>query len=145
MSAREAGRRLRWKIWARKKRYVIRRNPRLDRLYRAAVAVVGTVMILAGMVMVPLPTPGFGWILIFLGLGVLSTEFTWAKWLTGHVRRGYDAVRHWFARQSASERIGMVTALAVVVVTALWLSGSLGTAGGWVGYDSAWLSGPFRR
>ena len=69
---------MRMKIWHRQRRYAIRRHRNLDRLYRFGVGVVGTLMVLAGMVLIPLPIPGPGWATFFLGLGVLSTEFEWA-------------------------------------------------------------------
>lgn len=48
---------------------------------------VGTVMMLAGLVMIPLPIPGPGWVTLFLGLAVLSTEFAWAHRVTSFIRR----------------------------------------------------------
>lgn len=135
---------LRIKIWFRKERYQIRQHPRWNHAYRAGVGAVGTLMILCGAVMVPLPTPGFGWILIFLGLGVMSTEFAWAKKLTHWVRRGYDWVRHWFGRRSMAERVSMVSAVVVLVLGVLWLSGMMGTAASWAGVEHRWLSGPIR-
>ncbi|MFT3662858.1 MAG: TIGR02611 family protein [Gordonia sp. (in: high G+C Gram-positive bacteria)] len=79
--------RLRIKIWHRRNRYAIRQNPVLNQAYRFAVGIVGTVMMLAGMVMIPLPVPGPGWVTLFLGLAVLSTEFTWAHRVTAFLRR----------------------------------------------------------
>ncbi|MFC0315067.1 TIGR02611 family protein [Gordonia phosphorivorans] len=79
--------RLRLKIWHRKQRFVIRQRPVLNQIYRLAVGVVGTVMMLAGLVMIPLPIPGPGWVTLFLGLAVLSTEFAWAHRATSFIRR----------------------------------------------------------
>lgn len=78
--------RLRLKIWHRRQRFVIRRNPVLNQIYRFAVGVVGTLMMLAGLAMIPLPIPGPGWVTLFLGLAVLSTEFTWAHRVTSFLR-----------------------------------------------------------
>ncbi|MCF8603341.1 PGPGW domain-containing protein [Gordonia sp. HY442] len=77
--------RLRIKIWHRKQRYTIRRHRKLNMLYRVGVAVVGTVLLLAGLVMIPLPIPGPGWGAFFLGLGALSTEFAWAHRVTSFI------------------------------------------------------------
>jgi len=44
---------------------------------RLAVAIVGFTITLLGVVM--LVTPGPGWLMILLGLGVLSVEFVWAR------------------------------------------------------------------
>ncbi|NLG45836.1 TIGR02611 family protein [Gordonia sp. (in: high G+C Gram-positive bacteria)] len=79
--------RLRFKVWHRQQRYTIRQRPALNSLYRFGVGVVGTLMVLAGMVMIPLPIPGPGWVTFFLGLGVLSTEFAWAHRVTTFMRR----------------------------------------------------------
>jgi uncharacterized protein (TIGR02611 family) len=74
--------RLRLKVWHRKQRYAIRQQPAMNSAYRVAVGIVGGLMVLAGMVMIPLPIPGPGWVTFFLGLGVLSTEFAWAHRIT---------------------------------------------------------------
>lgn len=78
--------RLRLKIWHRRHRYAIRQRPALNRFYRFGVGVVGTLMVMAGLVMIPLPIPGPGWVTFFLGLGVLSTEFEWAHRVIAFMR-----------------------------------------------------------
>ncbi|GAC57376.1 hypothetical protein GOHSU_18_01310 [Gordonia hirsuta DSM 44140 = NBRC 16056] len=138
----------RWQLLrahAHDQRERIRPYPHLNSAYRAAVAFVGTVMVLGGAAMVPLPTPGFGWILIFLGLGVLSTEFVWAQKLTTWLRRALDWAAAWWKRRSPTEKSGLIFALSVLILLILWLSGMLGTAGSWVGVDRQWLHGPIRR
>lgn len=55
-------------------------NPALSLTSKLVVAVAGTVVVLAGVVM--LVTPGPAFVMIPLGLAILSTEFEWAKrWL----------------------------------------------------------------
>lgn len=44
---------------------------------RAGVTVVGFVLIIGGIVLLPLPGPG--WLVIFAGLAVLATEYVWAE------------------------------------------------------------------
>jgi uncharacterized protein (TIGR02611 family) len=44
---------------------------------RIGVAIAGGVLILIGLALLVLPGPG--WLFIFLGLGVLATEFVWAE------------------------------------------------------------------
>lgn len=44
---------------------------------RIAVTIAGFVVLLAGVAMLVLPGPG--WIAIFLGLGILATEYVWAE------------------------------------------------------------------
>ncbi len=96
--------RLRIKIWHRRNRYAIRQRPALNQIYRFAVGVVGTVMMLAGLVMIPLPIPGPGWVTLFLGLAVLSTEFTWAHRVTTFLRRQLHNAGVLSARVTAAVR-----------------------------------------
>jgi uncharacterized protein (TIGR02611 family) len=44
---------------------------------RIGIAVVGGFLVVAGIAMLVLPGPG--WLVIFLGLGILATEFVWAE------------------------------------------------------------------
>jgi uncharacterized protein (TIGR02611 family) len=52
---------------------------------RLAVAIVGFTVTLLGVVM--LVTPGPGWLMILLGLGVLGVEFVWARRLLRRLKR----------------------------------------------------------
>jgi uncharacterized protein (TIGR02611 family) len=53
-----------------------RTHPALAAAYKVFVTVLGGVFVLAGLIM--LITPGPGWLAIFLGLGIWGTEFHWA-------------------------------------------------------------------
>jgi Putative transmembrane protein (PGPGW) len=53
---------------------------------RLAVAIVGFTVTLLGVVM--LVTPGPGWLVILLGLGVLGIEFVWARQLLRRLKKG---------------------------------------------------------
>jgi uncharacterized protein (TIGR02611 family) len=44
---------------------------------RAVITVVGFVLIIGGIILLPLPGPG--WLVIILGLAVLATEYVWAE------------------------------------------------------------------
>jgi uncharacterized protein (TIGR02611 family) len=44
---------------------------------RIAITVVGIVVLLAGLALLVLPGPG--WLLIFVGLSILGTEYVWAQ------------------------------------------------------------------
>jgi uncharacterized protein (TIGR02611 family) len=46
-------------------------------LWRIAITIVGVVVIIAGIILLPLPGPG--WVVIFAGLGLLATEYDWAR------------------------------------------------------------------
>lgn len=78
----------------------VARHPRVEIAYRVGVAVVGTIMALGGLVLVPLPGPG--WLIVFLGLAVLGTEFHWARRLSGWVKRMLDRFWQWWRQRSAA-------------------------------------------
>lgn len=128
--------RVRWKRW----RDGLRRRPRLEAVYRIAVGVVG--LLVLGLGIVAIPYPGPGWAIVFVGLGILATEFAWAQRLLTFARDRYDRAMDWFHRQHASVQIlgGLVTA--VVVFATLWLFGAVRWAGGIIGVEHEWLNSP---
>lgn len=56
----------------------VRELPGGTRTWQVCVIVVGLVLVVAGLAMLVLPGPG--WLVIFLGMSVFSTEFVWAEW-----------------------------------------------------------------
>jgi uncharacterized protein (TIGR02611 family) len=69
----------------------IERRAVLRRTYRVLVAVLGGVIVVGGLLLVPLPGPG--WLIVFLGLAILGTEFAWAKRLAVFTKR--QLARFW--------------------------------------------------
>src|SRR4051794_41969915 len=53
--------------------------------WRVGVTVLGVLVVAIGIVLLPLPGPG--WVIIFGGLGILATEYAWAARLLRWVRR----------------------------------------------------------
>ncbi|RKQ36975.1 PGPGW domain-containing protein [Kocuria tytonis] len=78
------------------------RHPVLRFLHKAVVVVLGGVLALAGLIM--LVTPGPGWVFIFLGLGVWSTEFEWAHRLNLRIKRAALRVWRWWSNLMAQRR-----------------------------------------
>lgn len=78
----------------------VSRHPRVDGAYRVGVGIVGGVLTLGGLVLVPLPGPG--WLVVFLGLAVLGTEFRWAGRIAAWLKRQLDRFWAWWrARREA--------------------------------------------
>lgn len=102
----------------------MRATPGTRLVLRAGVGVVGTLVVITGIILLPLPGPG--WAIIFLGIAIWAVEFTWARRLLRFGRARYVAWLAWYARQGWPTRIlvGLGTALLVVVIVAgaLWLS-----------------------
>jgi uncharacterized protein (TIGR02611 family) len=118
----------------------INRSPGLNLTYRITVGVVGGLVILAGMFMIPYPGPG--WLMVFAGLAILATEFTWAEAVLRYIKRRYDSWNEWLKRQHPVVRAVMWIMTATVVVVTLWLLDVYQTVGGWFGLDWSWLSSP---
>lgn len=96
----------------------IKSNPALGLAYRIAVAVVGSAIVLVGLGLVPLPGPG--WLIVFVGLGILASEFAWAERLLDFAKakvRGWTA---WLRRQSLAVRLLVGVVTLVVVAAAGW-------------------------
>lgn len=125
--------------WARW-RDGFRHRRTVDLTYRIVVGVVGSLVLAVGIVAIPYPGPG--WAIVFLGLGILATEFEFAQRALKWARRRYDAVMDWFGRQGLwVKALGVIFTGAVVLAT-LWLFGALSLVGGWVGLDWPWLKSP---
>ena len=104
----------------------IKRNPALALAYRIAVGIVGSLIVVLGLALVPLPGPG--WLIVFLGLGILATEFAWAQRLLDFGRRTLKSWLRWLGDQNLAVRglISLVTLAFVVGVVALTLHLSVG-------------------
>lgn len=76
------------------------RHPRLEFAYRAGVGAVGGVLTVGGLLLVPLPGPG--WLVVFLGLAVLGTEFGWAQRMAARLKRLLDRFWTWFKARRAA-------------------------------------------
>ena len=123
----------RWRDGLRDRRFA-------DFVYRVVVGIVGLAVLAAGIVAIPYPGPG--WAIVFIGLGILASEFEWAHRLLTSVRKRYDTVMAWFGRQGRwVQALGLAVTAALVVAT-LWLFGALGWVAGLVGLDWPWLKSP---
>jgi uncharacterized protein (TIGR02611 family) len=79
--------------WRRLRTRVHRRlhaNPALSLTTKVVITTVGSLVIIAGLVM--MVTPGPGIVGVVLGLAILSTEYEWAeRWLTKARKKAHDA------------------------------------------------------
>lgn len=90
--------------WMSRWRGRIRERPWLNTTYKVLITVVGAVIIIVGLILVPLPGPG--WLIVFIGLTVLGSEYHWARrftsWLRMQLARFWVWWRAW--RQRRRER-----------------------------------------
>lgn len=89
-------------------------------IWKFAVAVVGAAIVALGIVLVPLPGPG--WAIVFLGLAVWATEFAWAQRTLGWARGILKSWTDWALRQSLFVR-GLLALVGLAFLAGLALFG----------------------
>jgi uncharacterized protein (TIGR02611 family) len=99
---------------------VIRSNPTGRIAMRIGIAVAGALVVALGLVLIPLPGPG--WALVVLGLAIWAIEFVWAKSLLRFTRGQLTRWTRWVGRQSWLIRILLGLAGLIFVGVVVWLS-----------------------
>lgn len=110
-------------------------------IWRAAIAIVGGVVVVIGIIMIPYPGPG--WLVVFLGLGILSTEFAWAKKWLDFGRKKYDDWSLWVKRQRWHVQAILFAFTTLVVIATIWLVNGYGLINQWLHLGQDWLRSPF--
>lgn len=86
---------------------------------RAWILIAGTAVVLTGLVISPLPGPGFS-ILGPLGFGILATEFAWARHAMARVNRQEKALRVYTDRVAVHIPRWFIVPVVVVYWLAIW-------------------------
>ncbi len=88
-------------------------------VWRLLIGVIGGVIVVIGLLLIPLPGPG--WALVFVGVALWATEFQWANRLLQFGRRVLRQWTDWAKRQSLVIRLllGLVGLLVLVGVAYL--------------------------
>ena len=128
--------RRRWARW----REGFRHRPAANVLYRLVVAIAGIAVLAVGVMAIPYPGPG--WAVLIIGLGILATEFEWARRWLAAARRRYDATMDWLKRQPWWVRVLVSTLTFAVAVVTLWFVGAIGWVAGLFGVGWPWLKSP---
>lgn len=110
---------------------------------RVFIGVVGTAIVLIGIVLIPYPGPG--WLIVFAGFAVLATEFEFAQRALNWLRTKYAAWAAWLGRQHALVRVGVLTLTGLVVLMTVWLLNTFGVVGDLLNLHQPWLISPFFR
>ncbi len=101
----------------------VRAKPGGRTAWRVGITTLGVVIILGGIVLLPLPGPG--WLIIFAGLGLLGTEYERARRLLTWVKCQVQGWWQWLERQPVWVRVG------VAALTALFVAAILFAAAWW--------------
>lgn len=126
--------------WYTRFRERVRSRSGTDLAYRIVVGVVGTVVLITGVVTIPYPGPG--WLIVFAGLALLGTEFHWARRVLQFLRHRYGAWTGWLRRQPYGVRLMALVLTGAVVLLTLWLVNALGMVAGRLGLPWEWVRSP---
>lgn len=106
--------RLRFLRW----RAAIHRNPQASFVYKWCVGTVGGIVIAGGLLLVPLPGPG--WLIVFLGVAIIASEFTWARDLLLWGRALLHRWTQWLGRSHWIVRVLVAGATCAFVLMVVW-------------------------
>lgn len=96
----------------------IRANPQTYHAYRVAVGTVGGLVMVLGLIMVPFPGPG--WLVVFIGVSILASEFHWARRLHQWGWAKVQAWTTWIMAQPLWVRGAVATATCAFVCAVVW-------------------------
>ncbi len=102
--------------WAWRRR--IRENPSSRRVYRMVVGALGVVVGGVGLILVPLPGPG--WLMVFVGLAILASEFHWAQRLHYWGQGKWRSWQAWIRTAPAWIRLAVGAGTVVMLVAIFW-------------------------
>ncbi|WEO98526.1 TIGR02611 family protein [Streptomyces sp. FXJ1.172] len=85
--------------------------------WQAGVFVVGLAVVVTGIVMLPLPGPG--WVVIFAGMAIWATEFVWAQLMLRWTKRKVTEAAQRALDPKVRRRNIMLTAIGLTIAAAL--------------------------
>jgi uncharacterized protein (TIGR02611 family) len=89
-------------------------------VFRIIVGVLGLALVALGLLLVPLPGPG--WLIVLAGFAVWAVEFAWARRLLHRAREMLHRWNVWIKRQSWYVRLPILLAIVATVAVIAWLS-----------------------
>jgi uncharacterized protein (TIGR02611 family) len=87
-------------------------------VYRFVVALLGVAITFGGLLLVPLPGPG--WLIVLAGLALLASEFEPARRLLEFARRTLWRWTSWLTRQGITVRAAVGAGTLACVAAGLW-------------------------
>jgi|tagenome__1003787_1003787.scaffolds.fasta_scaffold20859890_1 uncharacterized protein (TIGR02611 family) len=89
-------------------------------VFRLIVGTLGLALVVVGLILVPLPGPG--WLIVLAGFAVWAVEFAWARRLLHRARELLHRWNVWIKKQSWYIRAPILLAALAVVAVVAWLS-----------------------
>lgn len=117
------------------------RLTRRERLHKGLRTILGGVILLAGIIMIPYPGPG--WLVVFAGLAVLARDYALAQRALDYAKSKYDAWQTWLNSQPVTMRALFWIITAAVVVLTIYLLNGYGILNSLLHLNLDWLNSPF--
>ncbi|MEU9168367.1 TIGR02611 family protein [Streptomyces sp. NPDC048420] len=95
----------------------IRSRRLLHLSWQVLVFVIGLAVVVAGIIMLPLPGPG--WVVIFGGMAIWATEFVWAQLVLRWTKRKVTEAAHRALDPKVRRRNITLTVIGLVIVAAI--------------------------
>ncbi|MEU9125641.1 TIGR02611 family protein [Streptomyces sp. NPDC048506] len=103
-------------LGSRAPRFIKRSRP-LHLSWQVGVFVVGLAVVVAGVIMLPLPGPG--WLVIFAGMAIWATEFVWAQLVLRWTKRKVTEAAQKALDPKVRRRNIILTTIGVIVIAAV--------------------------
>lgn len=84
----------RWRVWAHA-------HPVTRWVYKTVIGLIGLIVVVVGLILVPLPGPG--WLVVFIGIAILGTEFPAAHRLNVFIKRPLHRFWLWWRARNIPE------------------------------------------
>ncbi|GHC42423.1 TIGR02611 family protein [Streptomyces cinnamoneus] len=97
--------------------HFVKRHRTLHLSWQVGVFVVGLAVVIAGIIMLPLPGPG--WLVIFGGMAIWATEFVWAQLVLRWTKRKVTEAAQRALDPEVRRRNIILTVTGLVIVAAL--------------------------
>ena len=110
---------------------------------RVFIGFVGGLVALIGFVLIPYPGPG--WLIVFAGFAILSTEFLFAQKALDWLHKKYDQWAAWVKKQPMYLRVLIVAFTGLVVLVTAWLLNTFGLVNWLLDLKQPWLVSPLGR
>jgi uncharacterized protein (TIGR02611 family) len=112
----------------------VRTHPVTRATKKVVIAIVGGAIVVIGLLLVPLPGPG--WLIVLAGLGVWAIEFVWARQLLKFVRAQLQRWLVWIGLRPLWQRLLLGAAGLVVLGALAWFALYVGV--GREGMETFW-------
>ncbi|MFE3887845.1 TIGR02611 family protein [Streptomyces lydicus] len=97
--------------------HFIKRSRPLHVSWQVGVFVVGLAVVVGGVIMLPLPGPG--WLVIFAGMAIWATEFVWAQLVLRWTKRKVTEAAQKALDPKVRRRNIILTAVGLVIIAAV--------------------------